>query len=154
LLVRVGQAAGQGVDDVAMRLRRFLKELLDLLLEDYPEQLNGIIKDARGVTYFQMLDKETAIIKVGTRGIRITDRAKKDEIDIRVYMTRKCLFDVLEGRLTLEEAINAGELKVVGDPRTLLRCYRIWERVISLSRTSPRFYFLTYQLRNCAAYPC
>jgi len=132
---------------MAMRLRRFLNELLDLLSEDYPEQLDGIIRDARGLTYFQRLDRETAVIEVRNRRIRIVGRARKSEIDARVYMSRDCLFKVLEGKLTLEEAINAGELSVFGDPLTLLRCYKIWERVISLARTSPRFYFLTYRLR-------
>lgn len=132
---------------MALRLGRFLNELLDLLREDYPEQLDGIIREAKGLTYFQMLDKETAIIEVRNRRIRITSRARKNEINARVYMSRDCLFKVLEGRLTLEEAINAGDLLVFGDPLTLLRCYKIWERVISLARTSPQFYFLTYKLR-------
>ena len=62
-------------------------------------------------------------------------------------MSKTCLFDVLEGRLTLAEAFETGGLKVFGTAQTLLRCYAIWERVISLARTSPRFYFLTYELR-------
>lgn len=132
---------------MALRLRRFLNELLDLLREDYPDQLDGIIRDAKGLTYFQRLDKETAIIEVRDRRIRIIGRARKSEINARVYMSRDCLFNVLEGKLTLEEAMNGGELLVFGDPLTLLRCYKIWERVISLARTSPRFYFLTYKLR-------
>jgi alkyl sulfatase BDS1-like metallo-beta-lactamase superfamily hydrolase len=132
---------------MALRLRRFLNELLDLLREDYPEQLDGIIRDAKGLTCFQMLDRETAIIKVRDKTIRVSGKVKKDEINLRVYMSRDCLFNVLEGKQTLEEAINAGELKVFGDPVVLLSCYKVWERVISLARTSPRFYFLTYKLR-------
>jgi hypothetical protein len=132
---------------MALRLRRFLNELIDLMREDYPEQLKVIIRDANGITYFQRLDKETATIEIRNRRIKVTGRVKKSEINISVDMSRECLFKVLEGRLTLEEAINAGDLKVFGDPLTLLRCYRIWERVISLARTSPRFYFLTYKLR-------
>ena len=130
-----------------LRLRKFLDELLDVLKEDYPKQLSRLIRDANGLTYLQMLDKERAVIIVRNRRIVITNRAKKNEINVRVYISRNCLFDVLEGRLTLAEALEAGELKVFGDPLTLLRCYAIWERVISLARTSPRFYFLTYELR-------
>ena len=50
---------------------------------------------------------------------------------------------------TLGLGVNLGVqlLLAPGDPLTLLRCYAIWERVISLARTSPRFYFLTYKLR-------
>jgi hypothetical protein len=145
-LVRVREAPGQAVE-MALRLRRFLNELLDLMREDYPEQLKVIARDANGLVYFQRLDKETATIEVRNRNIKITGRVRKSEINIRVDMSRECLFKVLEGRLTLEEAISTGELQVYGDPLTLLRCYRIWERVISLARTSPRFYFLTYKLR-------
>jgi putative sterol carrier protein len=130
-----------------LRLRTFLHKLLDVLKEDNPKQLSRLIKDANGLTYLQVLDKESAVIIVRNRRITIASRAKKKEINVRVYISKDCLFDVLEGKLTLAEAFETGELKVFGDPLTLLRCYAIWERVISLARTSPRFYFLTYDLR-------
>ncbi len=132
---------------MALRLRKFLDELLDVLREDYPKQLSRLIKDANGLTYLQVLDKERAVITVRSGRIMITGRAKKKEINVRVYISKSCLFDVLEGKLTLAEAFETGELKVFGSAQTLLRCYAIWERVISLARTSPRFYFLTYELR-------
>lgn len=130
-----------------LRLKRFLEEVLDLLREDFPAQLEKLTKDADGLTYLQLLDSEEAVIIVRGDTIRIATRARKKEINIRVRMSRACLFAVLEGRQTLAEALDAGGLKVFGDPLTLLRCYAIWERVISLARTSPRFYFLTYRLR-------
>lgn len=130
-----------------LRLKRFLEEVLDLLREDFPAQLEKLTKDADGLTYLQLLDSEEAVIIVRGDTIRIATRARKKEINIRVRMSRACLFAVLEGRQTLAEALDAGGLKVFGDPLTLLRCYAIWERVISMARTSPRFYFLTYRLR-------
>jgi hypothetical protein len=132
---------------MALKLRRFLNELLQLIEEDYPEQLQEIIRDAFGITCFQMLDRETAIIKIRKKTIRVAPTAKKSEINLRIYLTRDCLFKILEGRLTLEEAINSEELKVFGEPSVLLSFYKVWERVLSLARTSPRFYFLTYRLR-------
>ncbi|HUI00173.1 MAG TPA: SCP2 sterol-binding domain-containing protein [Nitrososphaerales archaeon] len=132
---------------MVLRLRKFLDELLDVLREDYPKQLSRLIKDANGLTYLQVLDKERAVITVRNRKIAIASKARKDEINVRVYISKSCLFDVLEGKLTLAEAFETGELRVFGSPQTLLRCYAIWERVISLARTSPRFYFLTYELR-------
>lgn len=130
-----------------LRLKPFLEQVLDLLREDFPAQLEKLTKDADGLTYLQLLDGEEAVIIVRGSSIRIASRARKKEINIRVRMSRACLFAVLEGRQTLAEALDAGGLKVFGDPLTLLRCYAIWERVISLARTSPRFYFLTYRLR-------
>jgi putative sterol carrier protein len=133
---------------MALKLRKFLDELLDVLKEDYPKQLSRLTQDANGLTYLQVLDKERAVITVRNRRITITGREKKKkETNVRVYISKSCLFDVLEGKLTLAEAFETGELKVFGSPQTLLRCYAIWERVISLARTSPRFYFLTYELR-------
>jgi len=130
-----------------LRLKRFLEEVLDLLREDFPSQLEKLTKEADGLTYLQLLDGEEAVIIVRGPSIRIASKARKREINVRVRMTRACLFAVLEGRQTLAEALEAGGLKVFGDPLTLLRCYAIWERVISLARRSPRFYFLTYELR-------
>ena len=132
---------------MALRLKSFLEEILGLLREDFPKQLDKLIEEADGVTYLQYLDKEKAVIIVRKSRIEIASTAKKKEINVRVHITRGCLFDVLEGKRTLAEALDSGDLTVFGDPLTLLRCYAIWERVISLSRTSPRFYFLTYKLR-------
>lgn len=132
---------------MALRLKTFLEEILGLLEEDFPKQLARLIEEADGVTYLQFLDKEKAVIIVRKSRIQIASKAKKKEINVRVHITRRCLFDVIEGKRTLAEALDSGDLTVFGDPLTLLRCYAIWERVISLARTSPRFYFLTYRLR-------
>jgi hypothetical protein len=131
-----------------MRLRPFLEELLSLLKEDHPEQLSRIVKEAKGLVYLQVLDEEEAVIRVNGRGITIEGAAKKREINVQVYIGRDCLFDVLEGRLTLEEAVRRGDLGVFGEPLMILRCYGMWERVISLARTSARLYFLTYRLQG------
>jgi hypothetical protein len=131
-----------------LKLRRFLIELLDLLKEDYPKQLRDIIRNAKGLVYLQVLDSEKAIVRVGSTSIKIEGKAKKSEVNVRVYLTRDCLFRILEGRLTLEEAIRRDELTVFGDPQMILKCYGMWEKVISLARSSPRFYFHTYRLRQ------
>jgi hypothetical protein len=131
---------------MALKLKPFLEDILDLLKEDFPKQLERMTEEADGVTYLQFLDKEKAVIIVRDSRIKITGTAKKKEINIRVHITRRCLFDLLEGKRTLAEALDAGDLTVFGDPLTILRCYAIWERVISLARSSPRFYFLTYRL--------
>lgn len=132
---------------MALRLRRFLDALLDLIEEDYPEQLQNIIRDAKGITCLQVLDRDRAVIRIRKKTIRVTASARKSEINLRIYLSRDCLFRILEGRQTLEEAIKVGDLRVYGEPRILLSFYKVWERVLSLSRTSPRFYFLTYELK-------
>jgi len=130
-----------------LRLRRFLTELLKVLHEDYPEKLDEIVKDGRGITCLEVLDKDRAVIKFREKTIRIAGNAKKSEVNLRIYLSRDCLFKILEGRQTIEEAINNGDLKVFGEPAMLLSFYKVWERVLSIARTSPRFYFLTYELR-------
>ncbi len=132
---------------MTLRLRRFLDLLLDLIEEDYPEQIQNIITEAKGITCLQVLDSDTAIIKISEKTIRVAATTKKSEINLRIYLSRGCLFRILEGKQTLEAALNSGDLRVFGEPRVLLSFYRVWERVLSLARTSPRFYFLTYQLR-------
>jgi hypothetical protein len=132
---------------LALRLRRFLDELLDLIEEDYPEQLENIIRDAKGITCLQVLDRDVAIIRIREKTIRITASAKKSNVNLRIYLSRDCLFKILEGRQSLQEAMDIGELVVYGEPVALLSFYKVWERVLSLARTSPRFYFLTYRLR-------
>lgn len=130
-----------------LKLRSFIYALLDLLREDYPQQLHEFIRDARGVTCLQTLDNEKIVIKICMDRIKIVSKVRERDINVRVSLSRKCLFRILEGELTLDEAFYTDELEVRGDPLTLLKTYQLWQRIISLSRTSPRFYFLTYNLR-------
>jgi len=129
-----------------LKLRRFLGNFVELMKEDYPQQLHEIIEDSQGITCLQTLDSERAVIQIQKRRIRITNDAWK-KINVQVTLSRDCLFKILEGKLTLAEAFHTKEFDVIGDPLTLLRCHRMWMRIISLVRISPRFYFLTYKLR-------
>lgn len=115
--------------------------------EDFPQQLGGIAKDAQGITCLQTLDSERAVIQIRKGEIMITRGARKSEINARVILSRDCLFKIIEGKQTLAEAFYTKEFDVIGDPLILLRCYDMWIRIISIARTSPRFYFLTYKLR-------
>lgn len=130
-----------------MKLRRYLSDFVEIMEEDFTQQLREIIKDARGITCLQTLDNDRAVIKILKRRIRITEEAGKKGINVRVILSRDCLFKIIEGKLTLAEAFYTKEFDVIGDPLMLLRCYRMWIRIISLARTSPRFFFLTYKLR-------
>ena len=56
------------------------------------------------------------MIIVRKRRIEIASNAKKKEINVRVHISRGCLFDVLEGKRTLAEALDSGDLKVFGTP--------------------------------------
>ena len=98
-----------------MKLYSFLNKTLKVLKEDHPKRLEEMVSEGLGVTYLQVLDKEKAIIKIRRSGIRLSRRTKQPGINIRVYISRNCLFDLLEGRETLEEAFSNGRLKVFGD---------------------------------------
>lgn len=115
--------------------------------EDFPQQLNGIVRDAKGITCLQTLDSENAVIQIRNSKIIITKKARKSEINVRVVLSRDCLFKILDGKLTLAEALYSKGFDVIGDPPTLLRCYDMWIKIISIARTSPRFHFLICELR-------
>ena len=129
-----------------LKLREFLNSFIELMKEDYPQQLHEIIEDSQGIRCLQTLDNEIAIIEIQKRRIKITKEERK-KINVQVNLSRDCLFKILEGELSLAEAFHTKEFDVIGDPVTLLRCHRMWMRIISMVRTSPRFYFLTYELR-------
>lgn len=130
-----------------LKLKKFLSDFVEIMKEDFPEPLRGIIKDARGITCLQTLDSEKAVIQIRKGEIIITKEAHKNEINVRVILSRDCLFKILDGKLTLAEAFYTKEFEVIGDPQILLRCYDMWIRIISIARTSPRFHFLIYKLR-------
>lgn len=132
---------------MTLKLKKFLGDFIEIMKEDFPLQLRGIVKDARGITCLQTLDNEKAIIQTQKREIIITKGAGKSEINVRVSLSRDCLFKIIEGKQTLAEAFYTKEFDVIGDPQTILRCYDMWMRIISIARTSPRFHFLVYKLR-------
>jgi hypothetical protein len=130
-----------------LTLELFLRELIAIMKQDYPQHLQKMIMDTRGVMWLQTLDNENALIHVTSDDVVIGEKIEPKEIDVRVILSRKCLFDLLEGRITLDKALQSKKVEVFGEPVIMLKCYRIWEQILSLSRTSPRFYFLTNRLR-------
>ena len=130
-----------------LTLDLFLKELIALMKQDYPLQLQKMITSTEGLTWLQTLDNENTIIRVTDDDVVIGEKVKPKKIDVRISLSRKSLFDLLEGRITLDKALQTKRVEAFGEPATLLKCYRIFEQILLLSRLSPRFYFLTYRLR-------
>ena len=130
-----------------LTLEKFLGELIALMKQDHSRELQKMIKETRGLTWLQTLDGEDALIQVTADDVVIAKKAKPGKIDARVTLSRKTLFDLLEGSITLNDALQGKQVKALGDPVTLLKCYKIWYQILLLARNSPRFYFLTYQLR-------
>lgn len=130
-----------------LTLEQFLKELMSLMKQDYPQHLQRMITNTQGLTWLQTLDDENTIIHVTEDDVVIGEKVKPKKIDVRISLSRKCLFDLLEGRITLDKALQTKKVEAYGEPATLLKCYRIFEQILLLSRISPRFYFLTYKLR-------
>ena len=130
-----------------LTLEQFLNELVLLMKQDYPRQLQRMIADVGGVVWLQILDNETTLIQVTKNDIIIGGESSRKKVDVKISLSREFLFDLLEGRLSLDQALQTNKLGVVGEPAMLLKCYRIFEQILRLSRLSPRFYFLTYQLR-------
>src|SRR5665647_590960 len=129
-----------------LALEQFLRELIALMKQDYPQHFQKMIMDTQGLTWLQTLDNESTLIHVTPDDVVIGEKIKPKKINVRVILSRKCLFDLLEGRITLDKALQSKKLETFGEPATLLKYYRIFEQILLLSRMSPRFYFLTYRL--------
>jgi alkyl sulfatase BDS1-like metallo-beta-lactamase superfamily hydrolase len=130
-----------------LKLDKFLRELIALMKQDFPIHFKKIVTDTQGLTWLQTLDDEITTIHVTSDDVIIGEEIKPQEIEVRVVLSRKSLFDLLEGRVTLDKALQSKKVEVFGEPATLLKCYRVFEQILLLSRISPRFYFLTYRLR-------
>jgi hypothetical protein len=130
-----------------LTLELFLKELIALMKQDYPQHLQKMISNTQGLTWLQTLDNENTVIHVTADDVVIGEKVKSKKIDVRINLSRKSLFDLLEGRIPLDKALQTKKVEAFGEPATLLKCYRIFEQILLLSRMSPRFYFLTYKLR-------
>ena len=130
-----------------LTLEQFLNELIALMKQDYPQHLRRMVADTEGLVWLQTLDGEKTLIRVTADDVVIGCESTPKKVDVRVNLSRKCLFDLLEGRVTLDKALRTNKVEAFGEPATLLKCYRIFEQILLLSRLSPRFYFLTYRLR-------
>ena len=130
-----------------LTLEPFLQELIALMKQDHPQQIQKMIHETQGITWLQTLDREKTFIRVTTDDIIVGEKKRPRKVDIRIRLSRKILFDLLEGRITLDKAVQSRELEIFGDPVIILKCYKMWEQILLLSRISPRFYFLTYRLR-------
>jgi hypothetical protein len=130
-----------------LTLEQFLKELVELMKQDFPHHLRRMIEVTEGLVWLQTLDEEKTLIRVTADDVVIGCETVPKLIDVRINLSRKCLFDLLEGRITLDKALQENGVEAFGKPTTLLKCYRVFEQILLLSRLSPRFYFLTYKLQ-------
>jgi hypothetical protein len=130
-----------------LTLEQFLNELLTLMKQDYPHHFQRMVADTEGLTWLQTLDNEKTLIRVTADDVVIGCQNVPKNVDVQINLNRKSSFDLLEGRITLDKALQTKEVEAFGEPATLLKCYRIFEQILLLSRLSPRFYFLTYRLR-------
>jgi len=131
-----------------LTLEQFLKELVALMKQDYPQHLKRMISYSESLIWLQTLDGEKTLIRVTADDVVIGNETIPKMVDVTVNLSRKCLFDLLEGRITLDKALLTNGIEAFGQPATLLKCYRIFEQILLLSRLSPRFYFLTYRLQQ------
>jgi hypothetical protein len=129
-----------------LTLEQFLDELIALMKQDYPKHFLRMVTDTEGLTWLQTLDNEKTLISV-TKDVVVGCKDVPKNVDVQINLSRKCLFDLLEGRVTLDKELQTKEIEAFGEPATLLKCYRIFEQILLLSRLSPRFYFLTYRLQ-------
>ena len=130
-----------------LTLEQFLNELLTLMKQDYPHHFQRMVADTEGLTWLQTLDNEKTLIRVTADDVVIGCQNVPKNVDVQINLHRQSLFDLLEGRITLDKALQTKEVEAFGEPATMLKCYRIFEQILLLSRLSPRFYFLTYSLR-------
>jgi len=130
-----------------LTLEQFLKELVALMKQDFPNHFRRMIADTEGLVWLQTLDGEKTLIRVTADDVVIGSESLPKKIDVQINLSRKSLFNLLEGRITLDKALQTSEIEAFGEPTTLLKCYRVFEQILLLSRLSPRFYFLTYKLR-------
>jgi hypothetical protein len=130
-----------------LTLEPFLQELIAILKQDHPKEIQKMIMETQGITWLQTLDTETTLIRVTSDDIVIGEKNNPKKTDVQINLSRKILFDLLEGRISLDKAVQSREIEICGEPVIILKCYKMWEQILLLSRISPRFYFLTYQLR-------
>lgn len=137
----------KGLKTLPLTLEQFLNELIMLMKQDYRPRFQRMVAETTGLTWLQTLDNEKTLIRVTADDVVIGCQNVPKKVDVQIILSRKSLFDLLEGRITLDKALQTKELEAFGEPATLLKCYRIFEQILLLSRLSPRFYFLTYGLR-------
>jgi hypothetical protein len=130
-----------------LTLEEFLNDLITLMKQDFPKHFQRMVTDTEGLTWLQTLDNEKTLIRVTADDVVVGCQNLPKNVDVQVNLSRKSLFDLLEGRITLDKALQTKKVEAFGEPATLLRCYRIFEQILLLSRLSPRFYFLTYRLQ-------
>ena len=64
-----------------------------------------MIDSTEGLVWLQTLDEEKTLIRVTSDDVVIGGEAVPKTIDVQVNLSRKCLFDLLEGRITLDKAL-------------------------------------------------
>jgi hypothetical protein len=131
-----------------------LQEIVGIIAKKYPGKLKAILSLACGKSCIVSLEDESVIVRIRVSGIKVIpctfDSMKKSSktADVSVYMSRRAVSDLIDGKFTVLDGIENSTIEVFGDLFSLEVFYKVLEIVLSITPTSPQMVELFYKFKN------
>ena len=127
-------------------LARLLADSFQVLERGLPEASRRLCAVLEGVSLGMQVDEESFAVEFSARGARV--RAATGQESAQVSLSRHTLWEVLENRLGLTEAVVADAVRVVGPLDTLLRLHEGLRLYVHGAARCPSFMTLLKCLRD------
>ena len=118
--------------------RGFVEEGYGILCEDYPTILKQMTLAGRKMVARIRYSEESLLIRFERHGLEFQDDSPS-AVDLECIISPKIFFSIVDGRITLADAIWSRDLTLVGEHQRLLAFYRIGELLLGAVRGSPGF---------------
>jgi hypothetical protein len=124
-----------------LRLNDHLRKLFTIILEDYPNHYEEILKLA-GEKKARIIDgHEVIVISFKNKKMRITKDIPQIRIPTGLY-SKESIIELMDGQVSLNEAIKLGFVDCKAKLSEILRFWEILQIVIYVSSRSVRAYEL------------
>ncbi|MBI2126746.1 MAG: hypothetical protein HYU02_05475 [Thaumarchaeota archaeon] len=131
------------------KAKECLREMISILRKEDPKAFTEILKTGKDMVLGVKYGPDNLIMQFVEDDIIVFELSNSSlETSFRCSLEPWMFFDLLEGRVTLADAIWSRALDMIADVSNLLRAYRIMELALAAIRGSPAYTTTLLKLKN------
>lgn len=130
-----------------MNMENYLRKVASLLEEDYPSEFQKVLDLLASDAALIGIDNKRTLVTVREGRIQFLKPQEIHTVDLQIFITKSLIFELLDGKIALADAILRSDFMIKGSFKAILRFYGIVEIVLRVSQRSASFIELFNRFR-------
>jgi hypothetical protein len=120
-----------------MKIEVFIQNLIRILQEEYPLQYRKLLSIANNEIIGITVEDQKVSLRIENDNIQFIDLDEKIKATLQYSINRSLMFELLDGKTTLDRAITNCQLGIRGNSKALLKTHKVVAIILRLSQKSP-----------------